>query len=86
MYRVFDGKEWQRFDAPWVGADPVATATPDQLWIISRIGVDFSLTSYAHDHWDQPMPVPVDPKDKDLFCAERCPSGLAVFKERIHYF
>jgi uncharacterized RDD family membrane protein YckC len=85
MYRVFDGKEWQRFDAPWVGADPVATATPEQIWILSRIGTDFSLTSYAHDHWDRPMPVPVDPKDKDLFCAERCPSGLVVFKEKIYY-
>ncbi len=86
MYRVFDGKEWQRFDAPWVGADPVATATPDQLWILSRTGEEFSLTSYAHDNWDRPMPVPVDSKDRDLFCPERCPSGLVVFKEKLYYY
>ncbi len=86
MYRVFDGKEWQRFDAPWVGADPVSTATPEQLWILSRIGEEFSLTSYSHDVWDRPMSVPVDPKDKDLFCAGPCPSGLIVFKEKIYYF
>lgn len=86
MYRVFDGKEWQRFDAPWVGADPVATATPDQFWILSRSGEEFSLTSYAHDNWDRPMPVPVDPKDRDLFCPERCPSALVVFKENLYYY
>jgi len=86
MYRVFDGKEWQRFDAPWVGADPVAASTPEQLWILSRIGGDFLLTVYSHDVWDRPISVAVDPKDKELFCAEPCSSGLLVFKETIHYF
>ena len=85
MYRVFDGKEWQRFDAPWVGADPVAAALPEHVWLISRIGTGLSLTSYSHDVWDRPMPIPVDPKDSGFFCSERCPSGLVVFKEKIYY-
>jgi len=86
MYRIFDGKEWHRFDAPWIGDDPVVTAAPEQLLVLSRLGKDFSLTSYTHDVWERPMPVSTDPNDQKLFCTERCPSRLVVFKDKIFYF
>jgi uncharacterized RDD family membrane protein YckC len=86
MYRIFDGKEWHRFDAPWIGDDPVVTAAPEQLLVLSRIGKDFSLTSYTHDVWERPMPVATDPNDRNLFCPEQCPSRLVVFKDKIFYF
>ncbi|MBI3596036.1 MAG: RDD family protein [Nitrospirae bacterium] len=86
MYRIFDGKEWHRFDAPWIGDDPVVTAAPEQLLVLGRLGKDFSLTSYAHDVWERPMPVATDPNDQNLFCSERCPSRLVVFKDKIFYF
>ncbi|MBI3994969.1 MAG: RDD family protein [Nitrospirae bacterium] len=86
MYRVFDGKEWQRFDAPWIGADPVAAAASGRFWIASRIGTEVSFISHADEGWDRPVAVPADPKDRHFICSESCPSGLAVFQEKIHYF
>ena len=86
MYRIFDGKEWHRFDAPWIGDDPVVTAAPEQLLVLSRLGKEFSLISYTHDVWERPMPVATDPNDQNLFCSEQCPSRLVLFKDKIFYF
>ncbi|MBI3609264.1 MAG: RDD family protein [Nitrospirae bacterium] len=86
MYRVFDGKEWQRFEAPWVGADPIAAATPAQVWVLSRSGEGYSLTSYSHDVWNRPISITVEPNDRERFCADICPSGMVVFKEKIYAY
>lgn len=86
MYRVFDGKDWLRFDAPWIGDDPVVTAAPEQLLVLSRFGKAFSLTSYTQGVWERPVQVSTDPNDPNLFCPERCPSRLVVFKDKILYF
>ncbi|HEY5594012.1 MAG TPA: RDD family protein [Nitrospiria bacterium] len=86
VYRVFDGTEWQRYDAPWVGDDPVAAAAPAQLWLLSRVGKDYSLTSYLNNVWDRPLPVKMDSNDRERLCAERCPSSLFVFKGKLYHF
>ena len=86
MYRIFDGKEWHRFDAPWIGDDPVVAAAPEQLLVLSRFGEEFSLTSNTHDVWERPRAVATDPNDRDLFCSEPCPSRLIVFKDKLFYF
>jgi uncharacterized RDD family membrane protein YckC len=86
MYRIFDGKEWLRFDAPWVGENPIAAAVPGGLWLLSRVEGDLSLTSYSRGGWDRPVAVPTDSGDRNLLCSERCPSNLIVFKQKIHYF
>lgn len=86
MYRIYDGKEWLRFDAPWVGEDPIAAAVPDQLWLFSRVGGSLSLTSYSQGGWDRPVAALIDSKDRDLLCSEPCPSSLIVFKQKFYYF
>jgi uncharacterized RDD family membrane protein YckC len=86
MYRVFDGKEWQRFDAPWIGDNPVVGTVPEQLLVLSRLGKDFSLTSYTRDVWERPMPVATDPSDQNLFCPEQCPSRLLIINDKVNYF
>lgn len=86
MYRIYDGKDWQRFDAPWVGGDPTLTALPGQLWLLSRNGRNLSLISYTAGVWDRPRPVPVDPRDRDLICTEGCTSGIVAFRGKIYYY
>ncbi|HTN42448.1 MAG TPA: RDD family protein [Nitrospiria bacterium] len=85
-YRVFDGKEWLRFDAPWIGDDPVVGTVPEQLFVLSRLGKDFSLTSYTRDVWERPMPIATDPNDQNLFCSEQCPSRLLILDDKVNYF
>jgi uncharacterized RDD family membrane protein YckC len=86
MYRIYDGKEWLRFDAPWVGEDPTVMALPGQLWLLSHNQGDMSLISYTGGVWNRPRPVPVDPRDRKFICTARCPSGMVPFQGKISYY
>lgn len=85
MYRVFDGFGWLRYEAPWVGEDPIVAATASRLWLLSRNGQNLALTGYSDGAWDRPSPIEVDPQDRALLCATRCPSRLLIFKDNVHY-
>ena len=86
FYRMFDGRDWKRFEAPWIGEEPAVGTTPAQLWLVSRIGGGYWLASYTQVAWDRPFPVRVDLEDEDSFCDEHCPSRLVIFDKKIHYF
>jgi uncharacterized RDD family membrane protein YckC len=86
MYRIYDGKEWLRFDAPWVGEDPTVMALPGQLWLLSHNKGDLSLISYTGGVWDRPRPVPIDSRDRKFICTTHCPSGMVPYQGKISYY
>jgi len=86
MYRIYDGREWLRFDAPWVGEDPTAMALPGQLWLLSHNPEGLSLISYTGGVWDRPRPVPVDSRDREFICTTRCPSEMVAYQGKISYY